>query len=270
MNDENDISLKEIMSQLFLDYYDLYPGMPTIPINIVFTDCLSKSHLELRPDMKDRLLKEGIEKEDDGNGRMVPPHNVGEYINILLNRKRLMEYIDDESSTWRGTFAHELTHAIDYFQMAVKENLNIYDPLSETDGYLMFQLWSEYHARKLGYSFLRNQLHIDSDDGNEKERVKHILEVELPFHTKAHYKEYHETNDGIRQMYITMQLLGRCSVWCDLFPETFNESALKSIYINTPWIYDIFVFLRQHDTLDRIYSDFESMRLVLKKNWRGL
>lgn len=169
-----------------------------------------------------------------------------------------------------GTFAHELTHAIDFYQMALKENLDYYDPLLATDKYLMFHLWSEYHARKLGYSFLRKQLNVDADVNNEKKMIDYIKNIEWPNHLKRHYHEYHKTNNGNIQMNDTMQLLGRYAVWSDLFPEEINEPALKEIFINSPWMYNIYTFLRQHNSLDSVYPNFEAMRLILKENWKWL
>jgi hypothetical protein len=134
----------------------------------------------------------------------------------------------------------------------------------------MFHLWSEYHARKLGYGFLRKQLNIDADVSNEKDRIEYIQNIEWPNHMNRHYNEYHKTNNSNIQMNDTMQLLGRYSVWCDLFPKEFNESVFKEIYKNTPWMYSIFAFLRQHSSLDAVYPNFEAMRLILKENWGGL
>lgn len=264
----NDI--EEIFQRLSLNYYKLYPDMPEVPVNVIFTDCLSKTHLELRPDLEERLIADQIEKDDCYNGRMVLPFSINDNIYILLNNKKIIEYTDDKSYTWIGTFAHELTHVIDFHMMALKEGLDSYDPLNETCQYFMFQLWSEYHARKLGYGFLRNQLDVDSNVDNEFERIKYILEVEWPKHKNDHFKQYHEVKDCYKEIYITMQLLGRYSVWCELFSNEFNQSALKKEFINTPWLYHIYAFLSQHSTLDSIYPHLEDMRLVLKENWKGL
>lgn len=266
----NNINFEEIIQSLKLLYYELYPDMPNASINVIISDCLSKTNIEIRPDLKERLVKDGIEKTDDYNGLMVLPYAMGDPINILLNRNKIIEYTEDGSMTWAGTFAHELTHAIDFYQMALKENLNYYDPLLETDKYYMFHLWSEYHARRFGYAFLRKLLKVDTDASNEKDRIEYILKVEWPSHMEYHFKEYHETNNGNIQMNSTMQLLGRYSVWCDLFPNIFNEHALKQTYKNSPWMYHIFTFLNQHNSLEAVYPHFEEMRLILLENWEGL
>jgi hypothetical protein len=67
-----------------------------------------------------------------------------------------------------------------------------------------------------------------------------------------------------------MQLLGRYSVWCDLFPDEFNAPILKELFINAPWMYNLFIFLRKNYSLDIVYNNFEEMRLILSENWREL
>lgn len=264
-----DINIERIMQGLSIKYYELYPDMPKIPINIVITNCLSKSYHELRPDLKEKLIKDKIENVDDFNGLMVLPNAIGTPINILFNTTNMINYTKDGSMTWVGTFAHELTHAIDYSQMAIKENLNCYDPLNRTDKYYMFQLWSEFHARKFGYKFLREQLNVDGDY-DERDILIHIHEVEWPTHANRYHSEYHSTSDGNRQMYSAMQLLGRYSVWCDLYPSEFNEIAFKEIWKNNVWMSKIFIFLQQHNSLETVYPYFEDMRLILKENWKSL
>lgn len=251
-------------------YYEFYPDMQKMPINITISDSLSDSYIKIRPDSKERFTIDEKEKTDDNNGLMVLPYVVGDNINILLNKSKIIEYTNDGSMTWLGTFAHELTHAIDFYQMALKEKFDYYDSLLETDKYFMFHLWSEYHARKIGYCFLCKQLNIDADVSNEKDRIEYIQNIEWPNHINRHYSEYHKTDNGNKQMNDTMQLQGRYSVWCDLFPEEFNESVFKETFKNTPWMYSIFTFLRQHSSLDAIYPNFEAMRLILKENWGWL
>lgn len=267
-----EISLKANINQLIVDYYAIFPDMQRVPVNIIISDCLSRSQFALRPDLKEHSVNEIIEKREDINGRMVLPYKVKEPINILMNKQKMIEYTENGTYTWIGTCAHELTHAIDYHQMAVKENLDFYDPLREISEYLMFQMWSEYHARKIGYMFLRNKLKVDVDDNTKEDRIKHILKIEWPHHKNQHYNDYHNAHDIVKEIYCTMQLLGRFSVWCDLFPDVFNESFINSTYqlLNAPWMYLIFQFLQQYDTLNDIYLYFDNMRLILKENWEGL
>ncbi len=247
-------------------YFKYYPINEHIPVKIILTDNLGQTHCELRPDRREELEKMG-DANNDYNGRMVVPHELDGTIHVLLNSQKIVEYTNDQSMTWIGTLAHELTHAIDYYQMARKELLESYDPLEEISLYSMFQLWSEYHARKIGYSFLRKMLSVDVDPSKLDQQIAYINNKEWPFHRKRHYEEYHHTANGYQQMYITMQLLGRYSVWCDIYPQAFNESNLTMDFANVPWMFHLFSFLYHHESLDVIYNHFEDMRLILQENW---
>lgn len=264
------MELNEICNSIIEAYFKLYLNMERIPVKIIFTDNLGATHLELRPDRKGQLLAGGLESENDYNGRMVVPYELDDTIHILLNTQKVIEYTNDKSMTWVGTLAHELTHAIDYYQMARKESLESYAPLEEIALYDMFQLWSEYHARKLGYRFLREFLDADKDSSIQEQIIKHIKDVEWNFHKNQHYHEYHRNQNPWQQMYITMQLLGRYSVWCDLYPQSFNLSELKAEFMTIPWIYHLFSFLYSHETLAQIYDCFEDMRLILQENWSAI
>lgn len=266
----NNIDIKEILETLVAKYYDFIPSAEKIPIKVFISDCLSETHLELRPDLKETLINDGIKNVDNFNGMMVLPYEIGAPVNIILNKEKMVEYTEDGSMTWLGTFAHELTHAIDFYQMAVMEQLDNYDILLKTDTYLMFHLWSEYHARKIGYGFLRKELGADTDNRTEYDRIEYIKNTEWPTHLNRHFTEYHETTDGSKQMNSTMQLLGRYSVWCDLFPMHFNAISFGNIFENTPWMGTLFNFLNTKNSLDEVYYHFEDMKRIMKTNWSSL
>lgn len=198
-----------IFDSLIEMYYTINPAMERIPINIILTDNLNRTHCELRPEYRRSLTKIEAEEANDYNGRMVVPRSLDEAINILINTEKVKQYTEDGSMTWVGTFAHELTHAIDYYQMARREALTCYTLLEESPFYHAFQLWSEYHARKLGYNFLREFHRCLGNLGDDQQQKKHIIETEWPFHKNRHYSDYHSGIDGNQQIYITMQLLGR-------------------------------------------------------------
>ena len=247
-------------------YYDVFPTMQRIPVNIITTEDLNQTHSELRPENKARFVGANAELKNEDNGRMVVPYSINGTISILLNTKKLLEYTGAASNTWIGTIAHELTHAIDYYQMARKEGLTHYDPLEEISLYHMFQLWSEYHARKLGYRFLREYINKSEDSVNEQQLIEDIVKIEWPYH-KNYYSECFSYIDENQQMYNTMQLLGRYSVWCDLFPIIFNGETLSSDFNNSPWMTHLFLFLREHENLDLIYNNFEGLRKTLSEKW---
>lgn len=258
---------EELFNPIIELYYMLNPTMERIPVNVVLTDNLNRTHCELRPEYRDKLITENDESGNDYNGRMVVPHSITEPISILINTEKIEQYTKDGSLTWIGTISHELTHAIDYYQMARKESLTYYDPLEEIASHQMFQLWSEYHARKLGYMLLRK---VHDEFGNldsEQQQIEYIKDEEWPSHKDKYYSDYHATEDGNLQLYLTMQLLGRYSAWCDLFPDVFNEETLSTEFFFAPWMGHLFSFLRKRETLDTVYPDLDDLRCVLAENW---
>ena len=258
--------MDDIFQTLIKLYHGLYPDSPQVSVEIILTDNLNYTHAELRPDVKQQLLAEN--PQSDFNGRMVVPISLDDPIHILLNTIKMQEYTNDGSMTWIGSFAHEYTHAIDYFQMARLEGLTAYDPLEKAEQYLMFQMWTEYHARKRGYSFLRRFLSACGAVSVESDaQLKHISTREWPFHRRRFYQEYHADNNGKNQMYLTMQILGRYSVWADLFPESFNEDSLSVDFPETRWIVDLFRFLYTHESLEEVYPVFGEFEDVFRENW---
>ena len=80
-------------------YYRFYPDAEVIPVKILVTDDLNRTHSEIRPECKEYLLSE--RPQQDFNGRLVVPHLLDEPMNILMNEYKIIEYFD--SLTWLGT-----------------------------------------------------------------------------------------------------------------------------------------------------------------------
>lgn len=257
--------------QILVDaFYREYPEIERVPVEIILSDDLDETSYRLRPDIRKRLMAQGKQGNGQGNGRMVPPHNLDEKLHVLLNTEMIQKHTKDGTMSWVGTIAHELTHAADFYQMARLEGLSNYDPLQEKSLYELFQYWTEYHARKVGYGFLRKFLGVDTNPDDREAAIEHIASFEWPHHMDDHYSTYHECSDRYEQIIITMHLLGRYSVWCDLFPEVFNEKSLAFDFSHAPWMHHLFSFMRQHETLNAIYEDFSQMRKVLRENWETI
>lgn len=61
----------------------------------------------------------------------------------------------DGQYTFVGTICHELTHIHDYVDFAEYYCAGDYTMLDDCEEMRVFYYWTEFHARKLGYSFLR-------------------------------------------------------------------------------------------------------------------
>lgn len=250
------------IDELLLRYFSVFPDMEHVPTRIIFTYDLNKTNAMLRPDQAGWLLTE--KPQSDYNGRMVLPTSMEDPIHILVNMEKVDQYEKDGSMTWIGTIGHELTHAIDYYQMARLEKLPSYTPLEDAS-YLMFQMWSEYHARKCGYKFLRRHFELSglmpADDG----AIMHILKTELPLQTNRFKKAYNVSPPNER-LYLTMQYLGRFSVWIDLYPVRFSERTVLDACSGQFWMLNLLIFLRKHETLKSVYDHFDELQYVLKEN----
>ena len=262
---ENGSVFEDFIQDKVKQYFDLFPEMSPVPFNIICTTSLNETHFELRPEHVERLKKQDIEKEQNANGRVILPAKVGDCIHILMNLHQIIKFTEDKSLTWIGTLAHEITHAIDYAEMAKKENLFSYDNLLEISNYWMFQLWTEYHARRYGYLFLRYIFNVDAESENN---LEYILNTEFPFFVRSLRHELNIDDNINRQLYEIMQFLGRFSVWCDLFPETFNRLLLEKEFPQLMVLSIIFDFLRENESLECAYKNFDKMEILLKENLR--
>lgn len=252
----------EVFQEVISAYYRFYPDAEEIPVEVLVTDDLNRTHSEIRPECKEYLLSE--QPQQDFNGRLVAPHRLDEPMNILLNEYKIIEYFD--SRTWLGTIAHELTHAIDYYQMARLENLANYDIIDTDKKYNVFRLWSEYHARKKAYKFLGSIMSRKYFRSPE-EHLKHIREEEWPFQRNSFLSNYENCSSDYDQIYFVMNLLGRYSVWCDLFPDSFNENSIVEDLEEFSWPRSLLSFLRSHETLETMYDDFGELDNLLWDYW---
>lgn len=259
-----DIDFQSLVTNILTLYSLTFPEAEKIPVSVSFTDDLNRTHAEIRPDRKEELLASN--RQSDFNGRMVVPLSIDDNIHILLNWKKFLEYTLDRSMTWVGTLAHEYTHAIDFYQMARMEGLDSYVPLEETDHYLLFHQWTEYHARRCGYIILRRYFESIKEMPDRDDQLRHIIDTEAPRHAEWFYRDYHR-GSGSDRLYLTMQYLGRYSVWMDLFPDVFTENKLLEYCPGTYWMVNLLSFLRKHDSLENIYNHFEEFQDVLSENW---
>ena len=81
--------LHEFINSLFLLYHKTFIDSPIIPVEIIFTDDLNKTHVELRPEEAVMLLQDN--KQNDFNGRMVITASINATIHILLNTNTLKQ-----------------------------------------------------------------------------------------------------------------------------------------------------------------------------------
>ena len=64
-----------------------------------------------------------------------------------------------------------------------------------------------------------------------------------------------------------MNLLGRYSAWCDLFPDSFTENSIIEDLEEFSWLSSLLRFLRSHETLETMYDDFGELDNLLWEYW---
>ena len=117
-----------------------------------------------------------------------------------------------------------------------------------------------------GYMLLRRYFEVMGQLPSMNEQLQHIIDLEAPRHTEWFYRDY-QRGSGSDRLYLTMQYLGRYSVWMDLFPGIFTENKMLEFCPGTYWMVDLLLFLRGDETLDSVYNHFSEFQDVLSENW---
>ena len=245
-------------------FHTLHPDEQYPPYDIILTDDLNQAHAELQPEYAEEILRKN--EQTDFNGRMVPPLRQDGVFCILINTDKVNQYLAENTNEYIGTLAHELTHTSDYYKMALKENIDSYDTLKTIGKYTPFQMWSEFHARREGYTFLLAFTELANGTADKDFHLNWIQTKEAPFQWD-YYRRMCAVGDSWMKLYLTMQFLGRYTVWNEQFPDSFNSWTIKKDSGGAMWMVRLFEFLREHKTLEEIYPYWEEFREVLQENW---
>lgn len=258
------MTFEEIMFAILRDYYAVYCLEPVYP-NYMVVDDIAEKYAELRPDHAEKEPQK-IQALNDYNGNMVPPLKVGDPFTVLINKKKLLEYLSIGNMTWVGTIIHETTHVRDYTDYAELIGAGDYEDILSIEKNLCFHLWTEFNARAKGYYFVRK---YSFENMFDIEQIEYIVDTELPAQEKLLFDNYHQTNDGAQQAYYVSHFLGRLYSLQKIFPSFFTDTWVNSMPLFTvnKWMKDWYWFLKENDTLQSAYSKFDEMRAILKQNF---
>lgn len=197
---------------------------------------------------------------------MVPPLKVGLPFTVLINKKKLLEYVSVGNMTWVGTIVHETTHVRDYTDYAELIGAVDYEDILSVDKNLCFQLWTEFNARAKGYYFVRKYTFENMFD---EKQIDDIVSTELPAQEQLLFNNYHQTNNGVQQAYYVSHFLGRLYSLQKIFPSYFSDDWLNSMPLFTAnkWMKDWYWFLKENDSLKSVYPKFDEMRAILRQNF---
>lgn len=264
MNTNINLSIENIITSLVELYFKHFEIETKAQIQIRIVDDLAKEHTKLRPDSAEIFTN--LESLNNQNGRLIPPLDKDGIYYVLFNKKILLDRIKNNDSTFAGTIAHELTHAVDYYDFKHIDDKNY----SEDDlMFNMFQLWSEFHARKLGYKFIR-YIVSDALPKNINDQVKYIKNKELPFQLDYFNSSFMEAKGIINKSYELMQFLGRFSVWRELSLAEFNNQFIIDKFDDNDSIIDVLEFLEENSTVEMIHDKLSDLLNVLDKFFSSL
>jgi len=261
---EDNLTMQSAFSLLLADFFKTF-GIEPFSVNIAIPDDISKAYFELRSDHETEFTNRL--KLENYNGLVVPPKEFSESFTILINRNYLLDSLEKDNRNWIGTLAHEATHIDDFMNFAKIMEVTDYDIIWDKSKFRMFHFWTEFNAKAKGYYFLRKHA---LDDIRDETLLQYVLEEELPNHMKSLFESYHSTDDGDEQMYNVVHFLGRLHVLQDLYPMQFTNDFVYEYFRQNIWMYELFIFLCSHTTLEKAYKDFDEMKEILKTNFNGL
>lgn len=244
---------------LYRQYYQLFPDEKKIDIHIIVTDDINKTYISLCPEYTRQL---SFQKNSD-NGRMVPPEERDMPMYILIS-KYLYDSINNGVYDVLGTFAHELTHGIDYYLMAKEEGLFEFNKIQTSRFYVPFCLWSEYHARNHGYLFLR-WLTSEKDENHAKLiKSDAYIEKEFNYYTEQVKRLICNKSSSKIILYEMMQLLGRMVYWSKLYPDKYNSILLQKQFPMVKHIGELYELLKETSAFVLYYEKMEKVRSLIE------
>ena len=179
------------------------------------------------------------------------PKSMDEPFYILFKRPYLSGIAECER--YRLVF-HELTHMVDYRNYARLNHFDSYEDLFSDPQAVLFQHWSEYHAERRGYaSWLKRRYGIKLKHGTN--RID-LMKLETANNIHFYGEQYTNTAEygSSRQIYFTMHLLARTSIWAQVLPD-----QVCAILENDPFNYKGLVWIKKLMELFQKYPEIEGM-----------
>ena len=136
-----------------------------------------------------------------------------------------------------------------------------YDELFEYDKHRLFLYLTEFRARAIGHYFLRK---YTLNNFKDEIHLQHLLEVELPFQIEYMIGKLSQPINIDSKIYVVSHFLGRLATWRYLYPHTFNDQVIQSLFNQNPWMKELFYFLITNHTLEKAYPNFDKMEKILE------
>lgn len=251
----SNVKLLDIAENIFYDYTKYTP----VDYILEFTDNVYERKLELAIDEDDE--KEIIANKDfylRVNGTIALPIAISErpYVVISNNAPK-------ENYQIINTIIHELTHIHDFYDIVKYNDRTHFTRMRNLDNITVFTLWSEFHAKKIGYFTYRSTLN-KSFGYADNDILENIINIELP-HWNRHLLLSLEDSKANPFSYMSclFSYFGRYAVWSELYSDRFpglpNGLSLNHRVI----INELFNFLRINSEYNLIRNKLEKLGILM-------
>lgn len=245
-----------------LFYYET--NIKPMSVRIEIVEDLYKRRLEFaRSDEERKDIIKGEAFTRSSNGTTVWTKQITDMPYLLISENAIENNIN--RNQYLSTYIHELTHAHDFYDFALLNNLSSLEEMWECSEYRAFYFWTEYNAKRKAYYFYRKILNSDNSSSNAIEAIRN-KECEIQINElRKEIIEY--KNDSRLIMYCTIQFIGRFSVWNDLFPNYFNVNTLPNELILTFGckVVNLYNFLYDNKNFNDIKFKFKELNNLLTK-----
>lgn len=179
--------LNQLMNTIIADYFATF-GYEPISLSLTFADDMWKAYFDLCPDHRAHLPNQ----LPAFNGTVVAPSTLDGTFAVIIDKQYIIDDVNAGRASWVGTIVHEITHARDYQEYAKLVKASNYDEVLDTNKHRMFQLWTEFNAKRHGYYFVRK---YTFNNLNDITQVPDIINIELPGQIAHMAEQYSSTMD---------------------------------------------------------------------------
>ena len=246
---------KKVLTEYFTEF-----SIDLDMIDIVETSNVDNAYLKLRPD---QIGKEQIDSQQY-NGFAVAPKDKNGRFTILLNANRMLLSKQLGNFDWVGTVVHEATHIDDHIKYGKIISVESYDDLYDHTKHNMFSCWTEFHARSMGHYYVYKYRKSNNCKTAEEE---YILNTEIEQLIDWFNKKDAATDNGYMRLYILMQFLGMLCALQLHYPSVITNGLIGDIFCETKALEELYIFLKDNDSVKKIHSKFDEMYSICKKSF---
>lgn len=127
---------------------------------------------------------------------------------------------------------------------------------------MLFNCWTEYHARAIGHYFLRK---YSLKNFKAKCHLEHLINYEFPYQFNYMVDTISKTDELYGKLYTLSHFFGRYAVWQHLYPEYFNDDLMNQICVNNPWMKELYSFYIGNNTVQTFHNNISTMEQILEK-----